>query len=297
MDLKISAQSTALYSTYWFIDQLGLLLDCGDGAASMLQNKGRKVKTIACSHADRDHLTGLFQFLQVNSTASGPLVLYPKDCGSFPAIRDFTEKFDPHVAGNTRWQGIEAGHVQEIKQGIYLEAYPNRHIPRSEQPGGRHKSFSYSVYREKQKLKPEFASLSGPEIGQLRKERPDSEVLDIVRTTVLTYSGDTPLESADYWKDPEILIHEATFLNNEDSTSRNQDSRHSTVPDVISMAAEMGGLKKLILGHFSRRYHEEEIQEVIREEAARAGLAIPVFAVLPGRFEQDILAGSPVWSP
>ncbi len=297
MDLKISAQSTALYSTYWFVDQLGLLLDCGDGAASMLQNKGRKVKTIACSHADRDHLTGLFQFLQVNSTVKGPLVLYPRDCGSFPAIREFTEKFDPHVAGNTRWEGIEAGYVHEIKQGIFLEAYLNRHIPRSEKPGGQHKSFSYSVYSQKQKLKPEFASLSGSEIGRLRKERSDEDILDIARTTLLTYSADTPLESAGYWRDPEVLIHEATFLNHEDSTSRNQDSRHSTVPDVVSMAAEMPGLKSLILGHFSRRYHETEILEVIREEAKIVGLKIPVFAVLPGRFEQDILAGAPVWKP
>jgi ribonuclease Z len=41
----------------------GLLFDCGDSAAAGLLPKGRKVKTVAVTHADRDHLSGLLQFL------------------------------------------------------------------------------------------------------------------------------------------------------------------------------------------------------------------------------------------
>jgi len=224
-------------------------------------------------------------------------VLYPKDCGSFPAIQDFTAKFDPHVAENTQWLGIEAGHNQPIKSQYILEAYPNRHIPRSETSSGQHKSLSYSVFFETKKLKPEFTTLSGPEIGQLRKERPAHEVVDIVRTTLLTYSADTPIENAKYWKNPEVLIHEATFLNHQDLTSRKQEARHAAVPDVIKMAGEMPNLKSLILGHFSCRYNHEQIRESIQAEAKHQNIQIPIHAVLPGNFERDILSQEPVWNP
>ncbi|MFT6399748.1 MAG: ribonuclease Z [Bradymonadia bacterium] len=41
--LTITAYSTALYSTWIFVDELGILFDCGDGAAAGLLQKGRKV--------------------------------------------------------------------------------------------------------------------------------------------------------------------------------------------------------------------------------------------------------------
>ncbi len=47
------------------------------------------------SHADRDHLTGLLQFNQLNARSGFPVIYYPKDCGSFPALKEFTTKFDP----------------------------------------------------------------------------------------------------------------------------------------------------------------------------------------------------------
>lgn len=43
MALRITSYSTALF-------------DCGDGVSAGLGQKGRKVKTIALSHVDRDHL-------------------------------------------------------------------------------------------------------------------------------------------------------------------------------------------------------------------------------------------------
>lgn len=61
--MKISGYSTALYSTFFFLEELGILFDCGDGAAAMLLGKSRKVKHIFISHADRDHLGGLLQFI------------------------------------------------------------------------------------------------------------------------------------------------------------------------------------------------------------------------------------------
>ena len=86
MKLKITGYSTALFSTWYFIEELGLLLDAGDGVTSSLLQKARKIENVFISHADRDHLTGLLQLNQLNAREGFPKIFYPFNCGSFPAI-------------------------------------------------------------------------------------------------------------------------------------------------------------------------------------------------------------------
>jgi ribonuclease BN (tRNA processing enzyme) len=107
MSLTITAYSTALFSTWYFVDELGLLFDAGDGVTVGLLQKSRKIKHIFISHADRDHLAGLMQLNQLNADMC-PTIYYPKDCASFPYMKTFFKQFDPHSIG-TKWVGIEAG--------------------------------------------------------------------------------------------------------------------------------------------------------------------------------------------
>ncbi len=60
--LNISAYATALFGSWYFIENYNLLFDIGDGISTQLLQKSRKIKYIFISHADRDHLTGLLQF-------------------------------------------------------------------------------------------------------------------------------------------------------------------------------------------------------------------------------------------
>ncbi|MEO0414985.1 MAG: MBL fold metallo-hydrolase [Verrucomicrobiota bacterium] len=295
--LDISGFSTALYSTFWFIEPAGVLFDCGDGASAFLQQKGLKVQHIACSHPDRDHLAGLLQFLQVNSRDGSPTVYYPKDSGSFPALRDFTDRFDPHKAGFVKWQGIDDQAEIEIKPNWILKAYRNRHVPHVGERAGAVKSLSYSLIHRRKKLKAEFCDLPGPEIGQLCRDKGESHIYDRVEETAVTYSADTPIEPPSFWHDPKVLIHEATFLDHETAGKRGQESRHSVLEDVIQMATQMSSREALVLGHFSCRYHEPEIRQAIKECASEFQLGVPVFAVCPGESQKQILSGKPVYRP
>ena len=83
--LTITGYSTALFSTWYFVSEFGILFDCGDGASSGLLQKSRKVKHVFISHADRDHLAGLLQFNQLNARPELK-IYFPKDSGSFPAL-------------------------------------------------------------------------------------------------------------------------------------------------------------------------------------------------------------------
>jgi len=51
-ELTITGFSTALFSTWYFIDQLGILFDCGDGVSSALMQKAGKIKHVFISHAE-----------------------------------------------------------------------------------------------------------------------------------------------------------------------------------------------------------------------------------------------------
>ncbi|HEV7780957.1 MAG TPA: MBL fold metallo-hydrolase [Chitinophagaceae bacterium] len=103
---KITGYSTALFSTWYFIEEAGILFDCGDGCSAGLLQKSRKVKNIFISHADRDHLTGLLQFCQLNNREDLPKVFYSADCDSFLHSIIFPKAliliFQRELAGSTR---------------------------------------------------------------------------------------------------------------------------------------------------------------------------------------------------
>ncbi|MEL6866054.1 MAG: MBL fold metallo-hydrolase [Bacteroidota bacterium] len=287
--MNISGFSTALFSTWYFIEDLGLLFDAGDGLTAHLLQKGAKVRQVFISHADRDHLTGLMQFCQLNAQPGRPKLYYPKDSGSFPALKAFASRFDQQVEGMP-WTGISSGEEIAIKGGILVKALRNEHIA---VPKGVHKSLSYKVYKVKRKLRPEFISLEGAQIKKLRQERGEEAITYEVRENVLSYSGDTPVATDGRWAGSQILIHEATFLKGQEPSQSRYGYKHSTLEDVMKMVAE-SSIGQLILGHFSIRYEAREIDARILKCCKEYGLSIPVYRVLPGECVKDILHQPPI---
>lgn len=290
MQLTITGYSTALFSTWFFIDELGILLDAGDGVMSGLLQKSRKVKHAFISHADRDHLTGLFQFNQLNARDGLPIIRYPKDCGSFPALAEFTSRFDPHVGGVV-WEPIVDQQIIELRKDLVVKAIRNNHV---EAPLGTHKSLSYQIFERKRKLKPEFQKLSGNEIKKLREDKGDEFITEDILINVLNYSGDTPVDDCSRWDKSNVLIHEATFLTGyNDAKVETHGNKHSYLEDVMKMVSEIE-VEKLILSHFSSRYEAEEIDKRILKLCKEFKIKIPVYRILPGLISRDILAQNPL---
>ena len=208
MTYKITSYSTALFSTWINVEELNLLIDAGDGLTAGLMQKSRKIKYVFITHPDRDHLNGLPQFIQLTSRADWPLIHYPKDSGSFPAMYNFLSKFDPHLE-IAPWKGIEDGQITDIKKGYEVEAIRNEHI---NCPVGVHKSLSYKVYEKKQKLKNEFKQLSPTEIKDIATIKGRDFLSETVKKNIISFSGDTPVDDYEKWNHIEILIHECTFL-------------------------------------------------------------------------------------
>ncbi|MEM6803961.1 MAG: MBL fold metallo-hydrolase [Bacteroidota bacterium] len=283
--MKITGYSTALFSTWFFLEEYGILFDAGDGVSASLMGKGGKIKHIFISHADRDHITGLFQVHQLNARPSKPLIIYPKDAGSFPAMASFMDKFDPHVGGAI-WQGIEHDDQIQINKELRVEALRNEHVQIDK---GITKSLSYKLVRAKRKLKPEFQALAGKEIGRLRKERGENFVTEEKSEILLAYSGDTPVDDYSKWDNSQILIHEATFMGDLAAQQIDSDRNlHSSLEEVMEMLANIQ-VGKVILSHFSSRYSADEIDHKIAELRKHYGINIPIHRIFPGKFYKNIL--------
>jgi len=287
-NFNISGYSTALFSTWFFIEELGLLFDVGDGVSASLLQKSRKIKQVFISHADRDHLTGLFQFNQLNAREGLPIIHYPADSGSFPAIENFTEKFDPHVGGAV-WKPIREKQSFKIKEQFFIESIRNNHVPA---PADISKSLSYLVLHQKSKLKAEFRNLSGTEIQKIALEKGKDFISEIIKTKVLAYSGDTPIENFEHWDGVKTLIHEATFLNVEPHLNSHAN-KHSTLEEVLQKVSEIK-IEQLILSHFSSRYSKEEIDTAIIKLSKELKINIPIYRILPGQTHFNILSEIPV---
>jgi ribonuclease Z len=288
MDLSnftISGYSTALFSTWFFIEELGVLFDAGDGISAALLQKSRKIKQVFISHADRDHLTGLLQFNQLNARKGLPIIHYPADSGSFRAIANFVERFDPHVSG-TVWKPIRENEEFKIKPKIVVHSIRNNHVPAAE---GIAKSLSYLVKIKTPKLKREFQHLTKAEIKNLAITKGQDFITEIVTENILGYSGDTPIDNYEHWNGTKILIHEATFLDNTEKLN-NHVNKHSTLADVLKMVSEIK-VEKLILSHFSSRYSKIEIDTAIRKFCKIYRIEIPIYRILPGEICLDILGG------
>ncbi len=287
MKLTVHGYSTALYATWYFIEELGILFDAGDGVCANLLGKAGKVKHVFVSHADRDHLTGLLQFNQLFAGLQ-PTMYYPKDSGSFPFLKDFFTKFDPHNTG-TDWQAIEDKSIISTKNSIQVEAIENGHVV---QPGLL-KSLSFKVFETKRKLKSEFANLHKDELINIKKERGDGFLRNEIKRNILSYSADTPIDDYDRYHNSEVLIHEATFLTKEETNTKMWKNKHSSLDEVFEMIANIN-IDKLILGHFSSRYDQYEIDNKIKKHIQQYNIKIPVYRIPIGNTIKNILAQEPI---
>lgn len=290
----LSGYSTALFSTWYFIEEMGLLFDAGDGVCSALTQKSRKINHAFISHADRDHITGLCQLSQLNAKDGFPKIYYPKDSGSFPALKNFLDKFDPHISGS-EWIPLEDKASVQLKPDLMVQAIRNAHINVSP---GVIKSFGFKVYETRSKLKPMYQGLSQQELVNLIKAHGRDDLHEPLHLNIMAYSGDTPTsaEDGEKWADVKVLIHEATFFKSDAHLIQNERiNKHSLLEDVLEMAAQLKQLDKLVLGHFSKRYHKEEIEERVKNACSYFGIRIPVYCVLPGQTHMNLLKERPVF--
>lgn len=288
MKLTLTGSSTALFSTWYFLEEYGILFDAGDGVVSALNQKLGRLKHAFISHEHRDHLSALYRLNPLNENIQ---IYYPKDAESFEQLEAFSTQFDADKKLN-KWTAIKDDDVINIRQDLVVKAIKNNHI--LDTPNA-NKSLSYKLLNRKQKLKLEYSNLSSEEIRILITNQGKEHIMQEVFTPILTYSGDTPVGDYSTFDNSNILIHEATFIDafSKDIAPHARE-KHSSLEEVMEMAANIK-INTLVLGHFSLRYSLDQIDSQIRKLCTFYGIKTPVYRVAPGQIAIDILNQPPLW--
>ncbi len=247
------------------------LIDCGEGAQIQLRRYGfsfLKIREVFISHIHGDHIFGIYGLLSTMSMIGRSADIYIYAPESFGEI---LASFLAHFGGVFKFKVnhiVVKGDGPEIifeSKSLEILSFPLNH---------RIDCYGY-LFREKIPKKNihkhliEKESLTLFEIARLKDgedvERDSGEVLKNEDYTYIPYkprsfaycSDTAPFQKlALYVKSVDLLYHESTFGADMEKMAR--DTMHSTAADAAICAKEAGA-GRLLIGHFSSRYKDQNI--------------------------------------
>lgn len=271
--------SKALYSTWMYYSPDRMLIDCGEGVSTYLGNKSFAVQRVFLTHGHADHIAGLWGLVNTRNNAMGDKeksleIYYPKSSRSVEEFLDFILKANNDLKYTLSIKPIEAGdeivlhRTGSVKRVI--RSFRTHHTINEV-------SFGYNIYEMRKRLKDEYKGLNQNEILDLVKKYGREEITVDYEHKILTISGDsTPISLQDAYE-TDLLVHEATFLDENDRKGNN----HSSVKEVLKLSKE-AKIKSLILYHISTRY-ERNIKRYVNKAIDEINVDFPVAYVHPSK--------------
>lgn len=235
-----------------------------------------KFDSIFISHLHGDHIFGLFGLLSSMSMLgrTAPLFIYAPS--GFGKILDFfLAQFGADFHFQVTHVPLSCKTPAEIFEtgSVTVSAFPLNHGIETYGFLFEEKTPPRNVCKDK--IGP--FSLTYEEIGTLKSgkdvRRDDGEVLPCKDFTYIPFrprkyahccdTAPFPRE-AEWIKGADLLYHEATFTSTH--VKNGHEAFHSYASEAAAVARD-AGVSKLVIGHFSSRYNDEELQEF--EDEAR----------------------------
>jgi ribonuclease Z len=253
------------------------LFDCGEGTQVSLRRlnlRWKKISVIFISHIHADHVTGLPGILMLSSQVDREEPLY---IIGPPKIRDYIEANRKILAMYINYQIV----VQEIDgpgtvfegEDFRVRAFLLNHskqcygfcLEESNRPGIFHPEKARDLDVPEGPL---WAELQGGKTVTLPggKSVESSEVMGPLRsgrkfsfvTDTLYMNNIAPEVSGS-----DLLICEGMFADNLEESAK--EKKHLTARQAGRIARDAGGVKKLGLIHYSPRYTERDLKELLTE--------------------------------
>ncbi len=278
-DLVTDAFSKAIYSTWLFSKPLRTLFDAGEGVVSALRNRSFAIERVFITHGHYDHVGGLPGIVRIRGQGRGDkektlVIYYPEGDRGCELIQAFISGLVSRPSFHLEWIALKEGSrvdISEKGKGKFVEAFPLEHIP------GR-RCLGFNVCETRKRLRPEYSSLDEKEIALIASEKGHETITETYEKKLLSYGGDGLAIPPEHIADTDLLIHEATFL---DDGERGREI-HATVSEALGAAAAAHAAE-LLLCHFSTRYRPPAIFKALREEAQKISLDIPVSVLIGNR--------------
>lgn len=245
----------AAFSTWFLFRPARALLDAGEGIASRLGNRVYLPEAVFLTHAHYDHISGLTGFLLSRTAARGDAekpvtVTYPKSAErGFRTLREHVETVVRHPTFPLTWKAVEAGERIPVRHWL-VEPFATKHsVP----------SVGYRFLEVRRRLKPEHRGKAPADFIRLKTEKRDLQ--EEYGHVVFAITGDTgPGLDPALFRDADVLLHEATFLNPKDR----EGTDHATAEEALVLARE-ANVKTLVLYHVSQRYFRRDIARIVSE--------------------------------
>ncbi|WP_117160698.1 ribonuclease Z [Paraliobacillus sp. X-1268] len=254
------------------------LFDCGEATQHQILHtkiRPRKIDKIFITHLHGDHIYGLPGFLSSRSFQDGitPVTIYgPKGIAEYISVS--LEVSRTYLRYPLHFHEVEEGLLFEDNQ-FYVYCKKLEHAI---------DSYGYRIIEKDSpgELLAEKLKSNGIPPGPIYQQIKENETTILAdgntikradfigpnkKGRVVSVLGDTRYvaDLASFIKDSDVLVHEATFAQDEDEMAYNY--YHSTTKQAAELA-RAGDVNQLLLTHISSRYQGESIDQLEAEATA-----------------------------
>jgi ribonuclease Z len=251
--LTIEGYSRAAVQTYWRVPELKLGFDLGAQPWDFMGTP-----TWFVTHMHLDHVAALPVYVARRRMMKmdPPTIYLPEH--ALPVVEHLLRVFSRLDRGRLPCElvAVKAGDEIALSRELVVTAEATRHtVP----------SLSYLVWERRQKLKAEYQTLSGGQIRDLRLS--GVEVTEERRLPILGYLGDSSppgLDACPALYEAKILIVEMTFVAPRHRKEKIHKHGHMHLDDFLERRDRFRN-EKIIAGHFSTRYHDQQIRGFVEQ--------------------------------
>ncbi|MGC6443686.1 MAG: MBL fold metallo-hydrolase [Rubripirellula sp.] len=249
--LTIEGYSRAAVQTCWRLNELKVLFDVGIQPWDFMG-----IPTAFITHAHLDHIAALPAYVSRRRMMKmDPPVIYLPD-SAVDAAWDMLQTFKKLDRGAMPCEliGLLPGDQIDISREYVLTALPTTHTI---------DSVGFVIHQRRNKLKPEFQHLDGPQIKALKLA--GEEITSEIRIPVIAYTGDTSPKGLDdnpVFFEAKTLIAEMTFVAPEHRKEKIHKHGHMHVDDFRKRQDEFKN-ELIIASHLSTRYNTHQVKKFV----------------------------------
>ncbi|MEL6349191.1 MAG: MBL fold metallo-hydrolase [Myxococcota bacterium] len=213
--------------------------------------------TVLFTHAHVDHMGAVVQHCATRDLLGlkpPTYILPPKNLTAFNDVFTAWRALDHSPLEHTAIP-LAPGETHAIKKGFRVQPFRSVHTVISQ---------GYILHHRRQKLKPEYQHLTGPEIGAARAR--GEQITDEVDHPAVAFTGDTRIDVLDHHPElyhVNLLIMEVTFFGDQITVAQARRRGHIHLNEVAARAERFQNAA-LLLTHRSARHSLKQAEEEVR---------------------------------